>query len=48
VVGCSRHAAEQRYARALRRFRSVWDGAGHVPVTGTNRHRPREEQAREA
>lgn len=48
VVGCSVHAAEQRYARALRRFRSVWDGAGHVPVTGTNRSLHGQEQIREA
>ena len=47
VVGCSRHAAEQRYARALRRFRSVWDGAGHVPVKGTNRSLRGQEQIRE-
>jgi RNA polymerase sigma-70 factor (ECF subfamily) len=47
VVGCSRHAAEQRYARALRWFRSVWDGAGHVGRTGTNRTLHREEQIRE-
>lgn len=46
VVGCSRHAAEQRYARALRRFRSAWDGAGHLRVKGTTRSLPREEQIR--
>lgn len=48
VVGCSRHAAEQRYARALRRFRSVWDGAGHVRVKGIDRSLRRQEQTREA
>lgn len=37
VVGCSRHAAEQRYTRALRRLRSVWHGTGHVRVTSTTR-----------
>ena len=47
VVGCSRHAAEQRYARALRRFRSVWDGAGHVSVKETKRSRQGQEQIRE-
>lgn len=48
VVGCSRHAAEQRYARALRRFRSVWEEAGHVSVTETNRSSDGQEQIREA
>lgn len=48
VVGCSRHAAEQRYARALRRFRSVWDGAGHVRVAGAHRSRHGQEQIRES
>jgi RNA polymerase sigma-70 factor (ECF subfamily) len=47
VMGCSRHAAEQRYARALRRFRSVWDGAGHVSVMGTDRSPHGQEQIRE-
>ncbi len=47
VVGCSRHAAEQRYARALRRFRSVWGGAGHVLVNGIGRSLVRQEQTRE-
>lgn len=47
VVGCSRHAAEQRYARALRRFRSVWDGAGHVGVAGTERPLRGQGQTRE-
>jgi RNA polymerase sigma-70 factor (ECF subfamily) len=47
VIGCSRHAAEQRYARALQRFRSVWAGAGHVPVKGTDRSLYRREQTRE-
>lgn len=47
VVGCSQHAAEQRYARALRRFRSVWVGTGHVPVLGTDRSLRGQEQIRE-
>lgn len=48
VVGCSRHAAEQRYAKALRHFRSVWNGAGHVSMSGTKRSRRGREQIREA
>jgi RNA polymerase sigma-70 factor (ECF subfamily) len=47
VMGCSRHAAEQRYARALRRFRSVWDGTGHVPREGTRRSPRGQERIRE-
>lgn len=47
VVGCSRHAAEQRYTRALRRFRSVWDGAGHVPATGSDGSGHGQERIRE-
>ena len=47
VFGCSRHAAEQRYGRALRRFRSVWRRAGHV-VTGAKRAAsPRQESSRD-
>lgn len=30
VLGCSRHAAEQRYAKALRRLRSACHQTGHV------------------
>ncbi len=48
VVGCSRHAAEQRYAKALRQFRSVWNGAGHVSMSGTQRSRRGREQIRDA
>ena len=47
IMGCTRHAAEQRYARALQRFRSVWAGSGHVPVTGSNRTPQGQEQIRE-
>jgi RNA polymerase sigma-70 factor (ECF subfamily) len=47
VLGCSPHAAEQRYARALQRFRSVWYGAGHVGVTGTERSPHGRERMRE-
>lgn len=32
VLGCSRHAAEQRYSKALRRLRSVYRLIGHVEV----------------
>ena len=35
VLGCSRHAAEQRYGKALRRLRSVCRRSGHVGVGGT-------------
>jgi RNA polymerase sigma-70 factor (ECF subfamily) len=44
VLGCSRHAAEQRYAKALRRFRSAYRWSGHVdekgpdPQTQVDRH----------
>ena len=48
LVGCSRHAAEQRYSKALRRFRSVWGPAGHVSMTGTDRSLDGQEQTREA
>lgn len=48
IVGCSPHAAEQRYAKALRRFGSIWGGAGHVSVSGTDRSRHGREQIREA
>jgi len=36
VLGCSRHAAEQRYAKALRRFRSVYRWSGHVDAKETD------------
>lgn len=35
VLGCSRHAAEQRFVKALRRLRSVCRRAGHVRTSGT-------------
>jgi RNA polymerase sigma-70 factor (ECF subfamily) len=47
AVGCSRHAAEQRYTRALRRFRSVWVGAGHALMKGTDRSLSEQERIRE-
>ena len=34
VMSCSRHAAEQRYGRALRRLRSVTRGSGHGDMSG--------------
>lgn len=33
VMQCSRHAAEQRYGKALRRLRSVCEGSGHVVMS---------------
>lgn len=47
VLQCSRHAAEQRYAKALRRLQSVCHLAGHV---GTDKSHPAlqpQEQSRE-
>jgi RNA polymerase sigma factor (sigma-70 family) len=35
VLGCSAHAAEQRYAKALRRMRSACRQFGHVVASGT-------------
>jgi RNA polymerase sigma-70 factor (ECF subfamily) len=35
VMQCSRHAAEQRYGRALRRLRSVSQPSGHVVMGRT-------------
>jgi len=34
IVGCSRHAAEQRYGSALKRLRSALRQAGHVVAKG--------------
>ena len=34
VLGCSRHAAEQRYSKSLRRLRSVCLRDGHVRMSG--------------
>ncbi len=33
VMRCSRHAAEQRYSKALRRLRSVMQRSGHVVMS---------------
>lgn len=33
LMGCSRHAAEQRYSKALRRLRSECRRAGHAPAS---------------
>jgi RNA polymerase sigma-70 factor (ECF subfamily) len=48
IVGCSRHAAEQRYGKALQRFRSVWSRTGHVSVSGAKLSRHGQERTREA
>jgi RNA polymerase sigma-70 factor (ECF subfamily) len=48
VLGCSRHAAEQRYGKALRRLRSVCRRAGHVSVSGTATTHPSPGATREA
>ncbi len=46
VIGCSRHAAEQRYRKALKRLRSIFDPIGHVAGKGPSGPR-RQEQVRE-
>ncbi|MBT8164149.1 MAG: sigma-70 family RNA polymerase sigma factor [Acidimicrobiia bacterium] len=38
LLGCSRHAAEQRYAKALRRLRSAFPRTGHAGVTHPTGH----------
>ena len=48
LLGCSRHAAEQRYGKALRRLRSVCRRAGHVSVSGTATTHPSPGATREA
>lgn len=47
LVGCSRHAAEQRYAAALKRLRSACRRTGHVGVSRTTEVLRRQEQSRE-
>lgn len=47
VLGCSRHAAEQRYAKALKRLRSACRRTGHVRVTGAETVTQRMEQSGE-
>lgn len=42
ILGCSRHAAEQRYAKALRRLRSVVQLPGHEWVSDQQREQPDE------
>ena len=44
VLGCSRHAAEQRYAKALRRLRSAYGRSGHVAVGWTKPVQSRQER----
>jgi DNA-directed RNA polymerase specialized sigma24 family protein len=46
IVGSSRHAAEQRYGTALKRFRSALRQAGHVGGKGPSGP-TRQEQAHE-
>jgi len=48
VFACSRHAAEQRYGKALRRFRSVYRRAGHVSMSSDQLALPLQEHSREA
>jgi RNA polymerase sigma-70 factor (ECF subfamily) len=43
VMGCSRHAAEQRYGRALRRLRSVTRRSGHGDMSGKSPALPTKE-----
>jgi RNA polymerase sigma-70 factor (ECF subfamily) len=43
VMRCSRHAAEQRYGRALRRLRCVTRRSGHVVMSGRRTDLPTEE-----
>jgi RNA polymerase sigma-70 factor (ECF subfamily) len=42
-IGCSRHAAEQRYGRALRRLRSGTHRSGHVDMSGKSPALPTKE-----
>lgn len=48
VFKCSRHAAEQRYGKALRRFRSVCRRTGHVGGSGGQSALPAQEHNRDA
>jgi len=48
LLGCSRHAAEQRYAKALERLRSVCTRAGHEWASGTHQMPLAQEEIREA
>ncbi len=45
VMQCSRHAAEQRYGKALRRLRSVCQRSGHVVMSRLRSDLPTEEQS---
>ncbi|MEN8234463.1 MAG: sigma-70 family RNA polymerase sigma factor [Actinomycetota bacterium] len=47
LLGCSRHAAEQRYAAALKRLRSACRRAGHVGVSRAQETLHRQERTRE-
>jgi RNA polymerase sigma-70 factor (ECF subfamily) len=48
VMNCSRHAAEQRYRKALIRLRSVSHGSGHELSSGTAMEQRRQERTGEA
>jgi RNA polymerase sigma-70 factor (ECF subfamily) len=48
VMDCSRHAAEQRYRKALIRLRSISHGSGHVLSSGTATDDQRQERTSEA
>ncbi len=43
VCGCSAHAAEQRYARALKKLQSAFNHVGHVGMQGPSGPNPLEE-----
>lgn len=47
LLGCSRHAAEQRYAKALQRLRSACRRGGHVWMNGTHPAPSTQEHIRE-
>ena len=48
VLGCSRHAAEQRYSKSLQRLRRVCRRAGHVWMSGSQSALPAQEHTGEA
>lgn len=48
IVGCSRHAAEQRYRKALLRLRSISRSSGHVWREDATETTPDQERTSEA
>jgi RNA polymerase sigma-70 factor (ECF subfamily) len=48
VMGCSLHAAEQRYRKALIRLRSISRSSGHVLISKTAADERRQERTSEA